>query len=180
MAKNQQLVLGFFESEAAADKAVTELKDFDRVVDGVKFDNIGVLVKDEKGKVKARMDGPRRTGAGILLGALAAALTGGLSLIAGVLLGGVMGHFVHRGLGMSKDDLSRISKELDGGKAAVGVLVNENEAHAVTAWMQTVGGKTETHQVSEEATNDAAAVLDEHPEAEAAGDAPPAEGEAKS
>lgn len=191
MAKNQQLVLGFFESEAAANHAVEELKGFDKVVEGVKFDNIGVLVKDDKGKVKAKMDGPRRTGAGILLGALAAVLTGGLSLIAGVVLGGALGHFAHKSLGMSKDDLARISKELDGGKAAVGVLVNENEAKAVTAWMETVGGKPETHQVSEEATNDAAAVLDEHPEAEttpeaaaptqaAVDAAPPAEGEAKS
>lgn len=181
MAKNQQLVLGFFESEAAADKAAAELKDFDRVVDGVKFDNIGVLVKDDKGKVKAKMDGPRRTGVGILLGALAAVLTGGLSLIAGVVLGGALGHFVHRSLGMSKDDLARISKELDGGRAAVGVLVNENEAKAVTAWMETVGGKPEAHAVSEEATNDAAAVLEEHPDADAAAEAPPpAEGESKS
>lgn len=187
MAKNQQLVLGFFESEAAANNAVTELKGFDKAVDGVKFDNIGVLVKDDKGKVKAKMDGPRRTGVGILLGALAAVLTGGLSLIAGVVLGGALGHFVHKSLGMSKDDLARISKELDGGKAAVGVLVNENEAKAVTAWMETVGGKTETHQVAEEATTDAAAVLEEHPEADAAAEAPaspevaaPAEPEAKS
>ncbi len=191
MAKNQQLVLGFFESEAAANNAVVELKGFDKAVDGVKFDNIGVLVKDDKGKVKAKMDGPRRTGVGILLGALAAVLTGGLSLIAGVVLGGALGHFVHKSLGMSKDDLARISKELEGGKAAVGVLVNENEAKAVTAWMETLGGKTEAHLVAEEATNDAAAVLDQHPDAEPEAAAPseapatteaaaPAEPEAKS
>lgn len=175
MDKHQQLVLGFFESRAAADHAAQELKEFDKAVAGVKFDNIGILVKDAKGQVKAHMEGPRRTGVGILLGALAAVLTGGLSLIAGVVLGGALGHFVHKSLGMSKDDLARISSELDGGRAAVGVLVDESQAKAVTAWMETVGGKTETHQVSEQATDEAAAVLQEHPDAEPEGadDAPP-------
>ena len=174
MAKNQQLVLGFFESQAAAENAVVELKGFDKAIDGVKFNNIGVLTKDDKGKVKAHMQGSRRTGAGILLGALAAVLTGGLSLIAGVVLGGALGHFVHKGLGMSKDDLARISKELDGGRAAVGILVNADEAQAVTAWVATLGGKPETHEVAEEAETGAAAVMDEHPDADA-----PAEPETK-
>ncbi len=180
MANHQQLVLGFFASPEAANQAAQELKEFDKAVAGVKFDNIGVLVKDDKGKVKAYMEGPRRTGVGILLGALAAVLTGGLSLIAGVVLGGALGHFVHKSLGMSKQDLERISKELDGGKAAVGVLVDESQAKAVTAWMETVGGKPETHTVSDEAANDAAAVLKEQPEDETAADTTPAPDETKS
>lgn len=174
MAKSQQLVLGFFPNKEAAQKAATELEGMDRAVLGVKFDNIGILVKDDKGKVKAQMNGPRRTGLGIVLGGLAAVLTGGLSLIAGVLVGGVLGHLVHKGLGLSKDDLARIGKELDGGKAAVGILVAEEEAKAVTSWMQGVGGVTEAHTVTQEAVDEAAAQVAASPEvAEAAGDAPP-------
>ncbi len=178
MSKNKELVLGFFENQAAAENAVKELQAWDKAVDGIKFDNIGVLVKDSKGKVKANMQGPRRTGVGVLLGALAAVLTGGIGLVAGVLLGGVLGHFVHKKMGMSKDDLARIGKELDGGKAAVGVLVNENEAKAVTSWMTTLGGKPETHSVEEDAVEEGSKALDADPSAEAeapAAEAPAAE-----
>jgi uncharacterized membrane protein len=165
MAKQpEQLVLGFFPSEEAAKKAAQELEGFDRSVAGIKFDNIGILTKDKKGKVKAEMQGPRHTGAGLLLGALAGVLTGGISILAGALLGGVLGHFVHKSLGLSKDDLTRISGELDGGKAAVGILVPESEAKAVTSWMEGVGGKTEAHAVAEDAEQQATAVIAQSPE----------------
>lgn len=173
MAKNKQLVLAFFDNQAAAESAMNELKQWDKQVQGIKFDNIGMLVKDDKGKIKTHVEGPRRTGVGIVLGALAAVLTGGISLIAGAVLGGVLGHFVHKGMGMSKDDLARISGELDGGKAAVAVLVDESEVKAVTSWVTTLGGKPETHAVSEEAVEQAAAQIETEPEA--AAEAAPAE-----
>lgn len=159
MSKYQQLVLAFFENQAAAESAVKQLEEWDKSVAGVKFDNIGILVKDDKGKVKAQMQGPRHTGVGIALGALAGVLTGGISLIAGALLGGVFGHFVHKGLGLSKEDLTRISGELDGGKAAVGVLVDETQVKAVTAWITDLGGKTETHAVTDEGMEQASVAM---------------------
>lgn len=169
MAKeDQQLVLGFFANEEAAQKAAAELQGMDRSVLGIKFDNIGILVKDNKGKVKAKLEGPRHTGLGLVLGGLAAVLTGGLSLIAGVVLGGVLGHFVHKGLGLGKEDLARIGGELDGGKAAVAVMVPESEAKAVTSWMQGVGGVTESHAVSEEVMEQSAAEVAANPDVAAA------------
>lgn len=164
MSNSQQLVLAFFENQAAAESAVKQLEEWDKSVAGVKFDNIGILVKDDKGKVKAQMQGPRRTGVGIALGAIAGVLTGGISLIAGALIGGVLGHFVHKGLGLSKEDLARISGELDGGKAAVGVLVDETQVKAVTSWITDLGGKTETHAVSDEGIEQAASALQSEPE----------------
>lgn len=165
MAKEgQQLVLGFFADEQAAQKAAAELQGMDRSVLGIKFDNIGIMVKDDKGKVKAKLEGPRHTGLGLVLGGLAAVLTGGLSLIVGVVLGGVLGHFVHKGLGLAKEDLARIGGELDGGKAAVAIMVPESEAKAVTSWMQSVGGVTESHAVSEEVVAEAAAQVAASPE----------------
>lgn len=164
MAKNKQLVLAFFENQAAAESAVKDLQAWDKSVDGIRFDNIGILVKDDKGKVKAEMQGPRRTGVGLILGALAGILTGGISLVAGAVIGGVFGHFVHRGLGMSREDLARINSQLDGGKAAVGVLVPEDEAKAVTSWITALGGKTETHTVTEEGEAEAKAALEAEPE----------------
>lgn len=162
--EGQQLVLGFFADEQAAQKAAAELQGMDRSVLGIKFDNIGIMVKDDKGKVKAKLEGPRHTGLGLVLGGLAAVLTGGLSLIVGVVLGGVLGHFVHKGLGLAKEDLARIGGELDGGKAAVAIMVPESEAKAVTSWMQSVGGVTESHAVSEEVVAEAAAQVAASPE----------------
>jgi uncharacterized membrane protein len=173
MAKNKQLVLGFFESETAADSAAKQLQEWDKSTAGIKFDNIGVLVKDEKGKIKTQKLGPRHTGAGLVLGGLAAVLTGGVSLVAGVAIGGAIGHFAQKGLGLSKEDVTRISGELDGGKAAVGVLVEETQAKAVTAWMTDLGGKLETYTVSEEAIAQAGAAVEAAPEATA--EAPAAE-----
>lgn len=151
MAKNQQLVLAFFDTESAADNAVNELKNWDKASKDIKLGSIGVLVKDEKGKVKTHKLGSRYTGVGLVLGAIAGVLTGGLSIVAGLAIGGVVGTLVHKGLGMSKEDVARIGSELDGGKAAVGVLANDAEAAAVSAKLAELGGKTETHTVTEEA-----------------------------
>ena len=48
----QQLVLAFFGNEAAADNAVEAIKQWDKADKDVKLGGIGVLVKDDKGKIK--------------------------------------------------------------------------------------------------------------------------------
>ena len=146
----------------------------DKAVAEIKFDNIGVLVKDDKGNIKTHKLGKRHTGAGIALGGIAAVLTGGVSLLAGVAIGGAIGHFAQKGLGMSQDDLTRISGQLDGGKAAVGIIVDESEAKAVTSWMEGVGGKPESYTVSEEAVAQAAAAVEAETAEVPTADAPPA------
>ena len=52
---------------------------------------------------------------------------------------------------MSKEDLARIGGELDGGKAAVGVLAPDDEAAAVADKLKELGGKAESHTVTDEA-----------------------------
>ena len=47
-----QLVLAFFTNEDEADYAVNEIKGWDKASKDVKLGAIGVLVKDEKGKIK--------------------------------------------------------------------------------------------------------------------------------
>lgn len=156
--KNKQLVLALFDNEQAAKQAADALKQWDKANKEVKAGAVGVLVKDDKGKVKQELLGPRAwgkgAGIGAILGIVAAIPTGGLSLLPGVLGGavggGIVGGFFHKHLGMSKDDLDRIGKEIDGGKAAVGVLVEDNEAAAFTAKLQELGGKSETHEVTEQ------------------------------
>lgn len=156
MANNTRLVIAVFDSEELADKAVTQVKEWDDAIGGVRLGAIGVLVKDSKGKIKTNKLGPRHTGAGLALGALAGLLTGGISVIGGLVIGGVAGHFVHSGLGLSKEDMARLNSELDGGKAAVAVVVEAGELDAVISWLKDLGGKTEAHAVTDEALQEAA------------------------
>jgi uncharacterized membrane protein len=149
MAK-KQLMLAFFASETAADEAVKRIQDWDARTEHVYVDTIGILVKDEKGKIKTHKLGKRKTSAGVILGAIAGILTGGLSLVGGALIGGVMGHFMQKGLGLSKADLARINGELDGGKAAVGVLADPDDVTSLTTLLTDSGGVLEVHEVSDE------------------------------
>jgi hypothetical protein len=164
-----QLVLAFFGSELEADYAVEQLKGWDKASKEVKLGAIGVLVKDDKGKIKTHKLGARKTGGGAILGALAGVLTGGVSLVGGAVVGGILGAFFHKGLGMSKDDLVRIGGELDGGKAAVGVLAAADEAADVSAKLAELGGVPESHEVSDEAVEQVEVAAEAAPEeAEAA------------
>jgi uncharacterized membrane protein len=163
---NKQLVLAFFDNEDAADEAVEALKQWDKGTKDIELGAIGVLVKNEKGKIKTHKLGKRKTGTGAVLFALAGLLSGGLSVIGGAVLGGILGSFFHKGLGMSKDDLARIDGELDGGRAAVGVLVEPNDSTMVTNRLADLGGESETHEVTEEALDHVETAAEEAPEEE--------------
>jgi len=167
MAK-KQLVLAFFQDEAAADAAVSQVKQWDKASKELKLGAIGILVKDDKGKIKTHKLGQRKTGTGAVLGALAGVLTGGVSVVGGAVVGSILGAFFHKGLGLSKDDLARIGGELDGGKAAVGILAEPDEAAGVSAKLAELGGKPETHQVTEEALDQVQTATETTPEEQAA------------
>jgi uncharacterized membrane protein len=153
---SKQLVLALFENEAAADEAVKTTKAWDKASKEIKLGSIGVLVKDDKGKVKTHKVGARHTATGVAGGVLAAVLSGGVTLLSGVVIGGITGGFFHKGLGLPKEDIDRIGGELDGGRAAVCILVEKGEAEAVSAKLAELGGKPETHEVTEEAIAEAA------------------------
>jgi hypothetical protein len=174
---NKQLVLAFFESETVADYAVDQIKQWDKASKEIKLGAIGVLVKDDKGKIKTHKLGKRKTGTGAVLFGLAAVLTGGATLLAGAVFGGVVGSFFRKGLGMSKDDLARIDGELNGGKAAVCILAAPDEAAAVVAKLAELGGKPQSYEVSEEVVQEAETVAEEMPEE--AAEAPAEEESAK-
>ena len=159
-----QLVLAFFENEAAADAAVNQVKGWDKASKDVKLGAIGVLVKDEKGKIKTHKLGARKTKTGALLFALAGLFSGGMTVLGGAVLGGVLGSLFHKGLGMSKEDLARIDGDLNGGKAAVAVLANPAEAAAVSAKLAELGGAPESHEVTDQAVEEATAAADKAPE----------------
>jgi len=159
----KQLVLAFFENEEAADAAAAEIKEWDKGRGDVEIEAIGILVKDNKGKVKTHKLGKRKTGTGVVLGALAGILSGGLTVVVGALFGGVIGTFFHKGLKMSKDDLERIGGELDSGRAAVGILAKDEEAASVADKLEELGGEPETHEVSEEALDQVDEAVESEP-----------------
>src|SRR6516162_9323307 len=139
MAK-KQVVLSVFGDEAAADTAAQSLKDWDKIDDEVKLHAIGVLVLDEKGKVKTHKLGRRAWGKGAGIGVVLAALLPP-TLIAGAVAGGALGALHHKGLGIDAAERDQISKELTDGRAAVGALVTDDEASAVADQLKLLGGE---------------------------------------
>jgi uncharacterized membrane protein len=159
---DKQLVLGIFADEAAADSAVESLKAWEKA-NNVKLRPVGVLVLDDKGQIKEHKLGQTSGGKAAGIGLVLAALTPP-TLLAGIVGGAVIGHFHHKGLGLTDADRERIAAELAGGKAAVGVLVEDDDEGAMISNKLTeFGGTAETHAVSDEALEAVAAAAPETP-----------------
>jgi hypothetical protein len=146
---NKTVVLAIFNDEAAADVAAASLKD-----SGVaKKDAIGILVLDEKGKIKTDKVGHRSMGKGAGIG-VALALVTPVGLGA-VMVGGGLGALHHKNLGLSQADRDRIGSELEGGKAAVGVLAPVSESSVIASELAGLGGTTEAHDIPDEVLDEA-------------------------
>ncbi len=91
------------------------------------------------------------------------ALVTPVGLAAGLIGGGLLGALHHKNLGLDEADRDRIGSELQGGKAAVGVLAPVSEGTFVADKLTELGGTAETHAVSDEAVEEAqtAATTDE-------------------
>ncbi len=161
---DKQVIIGTFGDEAAADAAVVSLKAWDQASEEVKLSAIGVLVLDDKGQVKEQKLGARsgKKGAGI---GLVLAVIAPPTLLAGIVGGGVIGHFHHQGLGLTTEDRERLIAELQGGKAAVGVLAAGEEADAIAGKLAELGGSVEAHEVTDEALEAVSAAAPIEPEA---------------
>jgi uncharacterized membrane protein len=147
---NKTVVLAIFKDEASADNAAASLKD-----SGIaRGDAIGVLVLNEKGELKAEKVGKRSWGKGAGIGAVVALVTP-VGLAVGLIGGGLLGALHHKNLGLDEADRDRIGSELQGGKAAVGVLAPVSEATVVAGKLTELGGAVETHSVSDEAVEEA-------------------------
>ena len=170
MADNN-LVLGIFADEAAADAAVASLAAWGKASPENKLGAVGVLVVDETGQIKEHKLGARSGGKGAGVG-LVLAVIFPPSLLAGVVGGGLIGHFHHKGLGLTTEDRARIVAELSGGKAAVGVLAGPGQDAAISAKLTELGGTAEVHAVSDEALEAVAAAAPEAVDATAAPEAP--------
>jgi hypothetical protein len=149
---DRQLVLSFFPGELAADNAAVALKD-SGIAHG---DAIGILALDSHGKLKQDKVGARSTGKGAAIGG-ALFLLGPAILGVGVLGGTAAGALHHKNLGLSDADKARLTVDLNSGKAAVGVLAHFESAPAISDRLTQLGGSSESHELSDEALEAAAA-----------------------
>jgi uncharacterized membrane protein len=153
--QDTHLVISYFDTFEAGEKAAKALKGWDKANKEVKLGAIGVLHETEKGKIKTKKYGPHNTGKGakigLVLGVLAAVLPPvGLAAgaVYGAVAGGVLGTFSKKGLGLNDEELAKFKGELDGGKAALVVICDAGEVDATKAELDSLGGKSEAHVAS--------------------------------
>lgn len=149
---DRQLVLAVFADEIAADNAAVALKD-SKIAEG---DAIGILVLDSEGKLKQDKVGARSTGTGAAVGGVLL-LLGPAALGVGVAGGAAAGALHHKSLGLTDADKARLTVELTEGKAAVGVLAHLDTASAISDRLTQLGGTPQSHQLTDEALEAAAA-----------------------
>ncbi len=165
--KNEHLVTAVFDSKDMATGAAQALKDWDKANEDIKLGAISVLTKNEKGKIETTNYSSRQTGKGakigVIVGAITALLSGGVTLLGGLIggsvLGGLGGSLSKHGLGLTEDDLQTLAAELSGGHAALLVMCDDSEVEATTAELTTLGGKTQSQPVSDEAVQQAEQAL---------------------
>ena len=154
---DKTLIISIFETEELADRTAALLKDYELAG----HDAVGILALDEHGALKVDKIGARSSGKGVGIGAVLWIL-GPVGMTAGLAGGALLGALHHKGLGLDAADRDRIAKELEGGKAGIGVLTEPDKVAAIVAQLNVAGGVTESHNASDEALDHAAS---EAPEA---------------
>ena len=163
--KNEQVIVAFFDSQAAADAASSDLQAWDKVNEEIKLGAIGTITK-ENGKVKTHVG--RKTGkgaaVGTVIGIIAAILSGGITLIGGVLAGGaaggVVGAFMKKSTHLTKEEIDQIGNELDAGRVALIVTCDDHEVEPTRQQLISAGGKVRGYVVPQEAFSEAAKAVE--------------------
>jgi outer membrane lipoprotein SlyB len=166
MDKNEHVVVAVFEDQAAAEGAIEKLKAWDKASNDVKLGAIGLLYKDGD-EVKASVGNQAGRGlkVGAIVGLIAGALTGGLGLAAGAAAGGVTGglagSFFAKSLNLNEEACNALGMELDQGRAAVVVMLDEYEVSPTKSTLGRAGGVARVYLVPSDAVDEAAAALSE-------------------
>jgi hypothetical protein len=164
--KNEQVIVAFFESQAIADAAAINLQEWDKSTEEIKLGAVGTIYKQD-GKVKTRVGRKAGSGAvvGTVIGVIAAILSGGLTLIGGMLIGGasggVVGAFMKKSTNLTKEEIEQIGNELDAGRTAVVVTCDDHELAATRQQLINAGGRVRNYTVPQEAFVEAAKAVDD-------------------
>ena len=157
MAKKNNVVIAYFASADAADKAGAQLKAWDKDDKDVKLGGIAILT-EENGKLKKHKVGTRDEGKGAAwgtaIGAVAGVLSGGVTLVGGALVGAVggtaTGSLFHKGIGLSDDDKAELEKKLKSGGAAVVTMVADADVEAAQTELNGAGGDVDNYKVPDD------------------------------
>jgi predicted flap endonuclease-1-like 5' DNA nuclease/uncharacterized membrane protein len=155
--KNRNLILSYFPSAADASVAADKLKDWDKNRKDIKLGGMGIITM-ENGKLKTHKVGARASGTGakwgLILGAVTGILSGGITLIGGALAGlaagAIGGALFHKKLGMTDGDQARMEEYLQGGGAALAVMVDDDELGPTRKAIDDLGGMVEHYTVPDE------------------------------
>jgi len=164
MDKNDHVVIGVFEDSDEARTAIEKLKQWNKASKDVNLGAIGLLYKDGD-QVKTEVGRRTVQGAkvGAVVGVIAGVLSGGLAAIpgaaGGALVGSALGAFFKRSLHLTENECNAIGMDLDLGKAAVVVLVDDYELTPASMTMHQLGADVRTYAVPEHAVNEAATAL---------------------
>jgi uncharacterized membrane protein len=157
----KQLVLGIFPDLDTAQRAVKNLQDGGADYMEMHVGSIGILVRDDAtGELKETKLGQRMGGRGATVGLALAALTP-IGLIAGLAGGAVLGHFRQQAPKFTAEDRALLATKLEGGKAALGVIVQAGQADLMAQVIEGHGGSVESHELSDEEVAAAQAALPE-------------------
>jgi len=148
----RQLVISFFRDEPAADAAASALK-ASGLASG---DAMGVLVLAGPMEIKVDKVGARSTAAGAGIGACLL-LLGPAVIGVGIVGGTIGGALHHKGLKLTDEDRTHIIAELQGGRAAVGVLAESKDAGIIEERLTSLGGASSAHEIVDEVALAAAA-----------------------
>jgi uncharacterized membrane protein len=163
--KNEQVIVAFFESQAIADAAAMNLQEWDKANKEIELGAVGTISKQD-GKVKTHVG--RKTGqgavVGTVIGVIAAILSGGLTLIGGMVIGGasggIVGAFMKKSTNLTKEEIEQIGNELDAGRVAVVVTCDPHELDATRQQLINAGGKVRNYTVPQEAFTEAAKAVE--------------------
>jgi len=137
--ENEQLLIAYFPTKESAEEAANQLKDWDKEYSKIKLGAMGIVSMNEEGQIKTEKIGSRATGQGakwgVLAGAVAGILTGGIGLVggavAGLAVGSAAGTIFHRGLGMSDEEKQGLEQHLQEGGVSLAVMARDEDAEAV-------------------------------------------------
>ncbi len=165
MNKNDHVIVALYYDKDEAKAAIDQLREWDRKTKEIQLGAIGLLFKDGN-EVKTLIDSQAEQGMkiGAIVGILAGIFSGGVGLVggaaAGGLLGSVTGAFFSRSLNLNQAECNLLGMELDMGKAAVVVTLDEYELVPTRVVLEAGGGTIKTYHVPQEAS-DAASQLTE-------------------
>ena len=146
---DKRLVVATFDTQATAQDAADRLKTTGLLAN----DAVAILSLGEDGKLKTHKIGTTSGGKGAAVG-LAFGLLGPVGIGVGAAGGALLGKLHRKNLGLDDEDRARLVTELQGGKAAVGALVDPVDLVAVESILVGHGGTTESHEFDDDAVRE--------------------------